>query len=551
MENEEIVRRFSKLESERKTVEQIWQVIEEYITPYRGKFFRDESDEHSIEWSRRKVFDSTAIVAHQTLSASLHGALTSPAIRWFDMRFRTEKLNKNKRALQWIQGVAERVHYELQDSNFNLEINEAYQDLVGPGTAFMTLEEDRPDIKEWTGLNFSSVPLKEGYFEQDDKGKTLRFYRSLEWTAGQIIARFGPAGLPDDIIEQEKAGSTNKNKVIFAIFPRQNRIENIRNLNRKEAPSKRPWEYRYVLKNGAITLGKPGGYYEMPAFAARWRKTSSSIWGNSPSMLAIYDVLTLNEARHMQLLMAEKLIDPPILAEERAIVSDLSMKAGTLNIIRSRAGIEVFDSKGSLPVSDHMIEQLQQAVKDYFFIDQLRMPHQQAQPMTATEIQMRHEQMQRQLGPTLGRIANDLLDPIISRTVRMLARAGELEDPPPVVIEEDAEWDIIYLGSLQRAQKTDEAASVERLVMMVGNLAQVMPDMLLTLDQAEIVRHIGRSLNVPAGIMLDADEVKAKQEEQQAKQEAAMQAQQAQMEGEAMEAQAKGQQAMMGGPNAQ
>ena len=88
MDNSELVKRFEQAKSDRSTVQHMWDVIEAFVTPYRGRMFKDQRNEHSIEWHKRDVFDSTAVMAHQKLAASIHGALTSPAIRWFDMRFR-------------------------------------------------------------------------------------------------------------------------------------------------------------------------------------------------------------------------------------------------------------------------------------------------------------------------------------------------------------------------------------------------------------------------------------------------------------------------------
>ncbi len=543
MNNRDLLQRFHQLESNRAVVQETWEAIERFCMPYRGKFFRDQSDEGSIDWNRRYIFDSTAVSAQQTLASSLHSGITNPAIQWFDLRFRNEKLNENRRANEWMQSVADRVYFELQDSNFNLEINETYQDLVGYGTSFMTLEEVRPDRPNWDGLNFSSVPLKQGYFEEDDEGRLVRFYRHLKWTPTQIIARFGTA--PDSIMEAEKAGHQDKRNVLYVITPRKNATASVRDMNVKKAPSKRDWEYRYILMDEAVTLGKPGGYYEMPTFAVRWAKTSESQWGNSPAMLALGDILSVNKAREMQLRMAEKLIDPPIFAEERALLSDLNISAGALNVVRSIQGLHVFESKGSFPVSDAMIESLQQSIEEYFYINELRLPPPQAQPMTATEIQMRKEQMERKMATTLGRIANDLLDPVITRTVRMLARAGEIPPPPQVVIDENAEWDILYIGSMSRAQRVDKAASTERLVMMVGQMAPVLPEMIDTLDADQIVRQTAMQLDTPAEILKDKDEVEQIQKDRKAQQEQMLASQQAAAQGQAMESQGKGEQAMV------
>ena len=136
MKPRELIKRFDSVASDRAVVQSVWDAIEAFVTPYRGRMFKDTRNEGTIEWFKnRKVFDSTAVMAHQNLAANLHGSLTNPSTRWFDMRFRQSVLNKNKQATVWLQHASEAVYYSLQDSNFNLEINETYQDLAGFGTA--------------------------------------------------------------------------------------------------------------------------------------------------------------------------------------------------------------------------------------------------------------------------------------------------------------------------------------------------------------------------------------------------------------------------------
>lgn len=535
----DLVQRFNKIKADRTVVQQVWDEITDYVTPYRGRFFDKNLDESSIEWSRaKKNYDSTASNAHATLSSNIHGAMTSPSLQWFTLRFRDEKLNKNNTAMKWLEDAATRVHYELVDSNFGLEVNETYQDICGYGTGVITLE-DMPG-QGWTGLNFKAVPLKQAFFEEDSMGRVLYFYRLIQWTPQQIISKFGD-DVPQTIKDMAEKGMTDKKEVLFAIYPRSNKIIPV---GERVAASRRPWEYSYVLVDSAEQLGKVGGYYEMPAFVPRWAKTSESLWGYSPAHLAMGDIHSLNEARKMQLKMSEKLIDPPIFAEERAIIADLDLSAASLNILRSVDGIKVFPSGGSIPVSDHMIQQLQEAVKDYFFVDQLMFPKPQGTPMSATEVMVRQDNMARFMAPTMARLQNDMLDPIISRAFKMLARAGQMEEPPAIVMENGAQFDIQYLGSLSRAQSADKAASVERLVGNVANLAEVFPEGLDVINADNMVRDMARDLNVPATILRDDKEVQMmrmqRQQEQQAMQEAMM----AEQQGKAMQAQGEGEKAM-------
>lgn len=527
-------KRLSALESERSTVEEAWAVIEKYVTPYRGEFNNTISSEGSVDWSKRELYDSTAVAAHQLLASSLHGAVTSPSIRWFDLRFRSEQLNKNKEAVGWLQEVASTIFFELQDSNFNLEINENYQDLSGLGTSAIVLEEGGTgSASQWGGLNFSAIPLKEVFFEEDAYGRVGRFYRKLQWTAAQILSKFGE-DVPEKIKEADQAATGERFTVVYAIVPTGNKMAA---LGQTQTAKKRAFEACYFLFDCGTQLGESLYYYEMPAYVSRWRKSSGSQWGNSPAMTCMGDILSLNHARKLQLIASEKMIDPPIFAEERAILTDLDLSSGALSVVRDVDRIRPFGTQGNIAISDVVIQQLQESVKDVFFANQLQFPPTQGTPMSATEAQIRYEQLQKLLGPTLGRLQNDLLDPIVERAFRMLARKNQLPPVPDIVAETNPAFDVQYMGSLSRAQRVDNAASIERWVTLAANLSGVIPGILDVIDEEAVARQIGQDLNVPANVYRSAEEVAAIREQREKMQQQAQQAEVAKMQGEAAQAQ--------------
>ena len=128
MDNQSIISRFRAVQDSRSQVEDVWDYIERYISPYRGRFFKDERRESSIQWRKPWVYDATAIMAAQNLASSLHSRLTSASTQWFGLRFRDEELNNDTEAMAWLEDSAKRVFEALQDSNFNLEVSETYQD---------------------------------------------------------------------------------------------------------------------------------------------------------------------------------------------------------------------------------------------------------------------------------------------------------------------------------------------------------------------------------------------------------------------------------------
>lgn len=515
MNAQEIKARYDALTGIRKTAEQTWDMIEMYIAPIRaGKFFQDQSSEHEIDWRRgRNIFDSTAILAANTLASSVHGALTNPAVRWFNLRFRQDALNMVDEAVEWIQSCGERVWYALQESDFNLQINEAYQDLVCFGTSCIT--EEAESETEWLGIDFSTLPIREIYFEQDHKGNILRFYRRLQWTALQIMDKFGNK-VPELVKEKAKATNQADHKftVIMAIYPRKGKED--ADTTQILAPKERPYAVKFILHQESEILGEEGGYYEMPAFLPRWQKASGSMWGYGPGAIALSDTITLNTMVEQRLAAAAKVIDPVTMVTERGLMSDLDLSPGGQVVVRDINGMRPYESGARFDVADLLINRYQDHINQIFMVDRLELKESPA--MTATEVNARFELMQRLLGPVFGRLQTDLLDPLIERTFRILLRSGQFEEMPPVVQEYEGELDVDYIGPMARAQKSDTVGMMAQWMGMMTEFSEGYPELALLPDAQNFGRETAKAMNVPATLVrskaqVDAD-FKAKQQQE-------------------------------------
>lgn len=537
MKNEELIGRFRSVKSGRETVQDTWDSIEKYIAPYRGSFFKDERSENSVAWRRPWVYDATGVMAAQNLASSLNSRLTSASTMWFGLRFRSDKLNDNNEALVWLEECGKRCFDALQDSNFNTEVNETYQDLVCFGTSVL-MEELNTDDSKSSALNFKSVPIKECFFEQDHSGGVLNFYRNLQWTAKQIKDYFGEEYIPDHIVEEINDMNSDPNKkydILFSIYRRQNiTIKPSATVLSKE---KRPYGFKYCLIDSAECLGEEGGYYEMPAFVPRWRKTSSSMWGNSPAMIALSDVLTLNRTIELNLTAVEKNLDPPTITTSRGLIGDLDLTAGGLTTVRDMNEIQPFQTNARFDVTYQEMNRLRDNINSYFFIPQLILPPMEGTPATATEITVRMQQLEALIGPTLGRLQTDMLDPIVSRTFRILFRAGALPEVPDVVEELGGDVDIEYTSPFAKTQDASNLQALDMFLNKVANFGQIKPEVLDIPDWDEAFKMLAQMDNVPSKVLRSMEDI----EKGRAEQQALMQQQQ---QGAAMEQMGKGMDAM-------
>jgi hypothetical protein len=160
-------------------------------------------------------------------------------------------------------------------------------------------------------------------------------------------------------------------------------------------------------------------------------------------------------------------------------------------------------------------------------VDQLLLA--QGSAMTATEVLQRNEEKMRLLGPVLGRLQSELLQPLISRAFALLLRAGLLPPAPEELQGQDI--DIEYVSPLAKAQKLTDLQSMLRgfeVMMQVAEIAPVMD----YLDSDKLVQYLVEVTGIPARVIRSDEEVaRIRRQAQQAQQQQA-QMQQAMMQSE-------------------
>lgn len=504
---DQIIKRLNRLESQKSTWEDHWQEILDYVMPRKAEVTVDyERGQKRTE----KLFDSTAIHANTLLAASLQGTLTSASLPWFHLRARNENLNNDRAVQVWLEDCRNRMLKAFNGSNFNTEVHEFYLDICSTGTACIETEETD------TGFTFRTLHITEYFISEDRNGKIDTLFRKFEYTARQAMQKFGKDVLSDKIKEAFDNNPDKKFTFVHVVMPAKEYHGSYK--------TKLPYLSLYIEKD-TKNLVKEGGYNEMPYLVTRWSKASGETYGRSPAYNALPDIKTLNKAVELGLKAWAKAIDPPLLVEDDGVIGRVKTSPAGLTVVRRDGAIKPLNTNARFDVSDMRENELRNAIKQAFFSDQLEL--QQGPQMTATEVQVRYELMQRLLGPTLGRFQTEFLNPLIERCFNILDRQGLLAPAPDSVA--GTSIDIEYVGPLARSQRMEEATAVERLYEMAAQLAQVAPQIMDNIDHDAAIRSRAELLGVPKNIMRGMDEVQ-QQRQQQAEQQAQMQQmQQAQM----------------------
>jgi hypothetical protein len=159
-------------------------------------------------------------------------------------------------------------------------------------------------------------------------------------------------------------------------------------------------------------------------------------------------------------------------------------------------------------------------IREYFFGSRLDLKESPA--MTATEVERRWQQMQKLLGPTLGRMQAELLDPVVNTVFMLMWRNGALPPMPPEMANLQAEMDIEYTGPIPMSQKQDQAMGIEREIATIGQAAQLFgPAVLDVMDATKAVREHALMSGVPASVIRSEAQIKRIDAERKAQKEQA------------------------------
>jgi len=510
-----VIERYNSLKANRQNWEEHWQDVADYFLPRKNNITQKPS---KGDKRHEQIFDGTATHALELLAASLNGMLTNTISPWFHLKYRDENINRDDSAKEWLEDCAKTMHQAFMRSNFQQEVFELYHELLCFGTSAMFITDDPKD-----DLRFKTVHISEIYITENEKGFVDSLTRKFHVQAKNIPAMYPGAVLPkpiQDLVNKDPYGET---QIIHSVYPNdvQMGYDNSKNMDYKSC---------HVHEATGFLL-KESGFKEFPYVVPRYLKSSSNeVYGRSPAMNALPDTKMLNTMSKVSIKAAQKQIDPPLMVPDDGFMLPIRTVPGGLNFYRAgtRERIEPLNIGSNQPLGLQMEDQRRKAIRENFFVDQLMTI--QGQNMTATEVMQRTEEKMRLLGPVLGRLQSELLQPLVTRCFNLLNKNNKFLPPPDTLGDQDIE--IEYVSPLAKAQKTQELSSIMRGIEIFGTMQNVAP-VFDYIDIDGLVDHVQDVLGLPAKIMKSKGQVKAIQQQKQQAQMEQMQLQQAQQVAEA------------------
>jgi len=505
-----VMERYKTLKAQRVTWEDHWQEIADYFLPRKANI----TEKHTKGDKRHdQIFDGTATHALELLASSLNGMLTNTISPWFVLKFRNQMAADNDAANEWLETCAKIMQQVFSRSNFQQEIFELYHELLAFGTSAMFITDDVKD-----DLRFKTLHISEIFITENEKGLVDSLTRKFQIKNKNIPAMYADANLHRSILADIDKDPYGDTIIIHSVYPNDKPMgyDNSKNMD-------------YIschVHEKTGTLLRESGFKEFPYVVPRYLKTSSNeVYGRSPAMNALPDTKMLNTMSKTTIKAAQKQIDPPLMVPDDGFILPIRTVPGGLNFYRSgtRERIEPLQIGSNNPLGLNMEEQRRKAIRENFFVDQLMTVGNQN--MTATEVLQRTEEKMRLLGPVLGRLQSELLQPLITRSFNLLFKNNKLPPIPEELGDQDVE--IEYVSPLAKAQKSQELSSVMRGIEIFGSMQAIAP-VFDYIDIDGLVNHIQEVLGLPAKIMRSKAEVQQKQQQKQQAEMEQMQLQQAQ-----------------------
>lgn len=482
---------WEKLFSERSQWDSHWAEVSHFCIPHKENFFSRRAPGTKLPVD---LYDSVQISSAQIFAAGIHGYMTNPSSRWFELGIRDPAYKDISEVRHWLKTAEHAVFDALNQSNFNQEVHELYLDLGTFGTGIMYEEEDPKD-----DIRFFARPLEEVCIAEDKNGRVVLAYRKYSMKALQAYDKFKTLAGPT-VIQAFEKNEYNKNVCfIHAIEPRFER-DLVKEDNRNW-----PWASIHVNVDDKIKCGE-SGYMEFPAFAPRYSKNSGDLYGYSPAMTQLPNIKMLQEIGKSIIKGARKMINPALVLPHDGYLLPFRTGDGAINYkLRGKSDdkIEELGIKGNIPIGREIQEDYRFQIKQGFFVDLFMMMLGQTKQMTVPEVQERITEKMLILGPVLGRIQSEFLNPMIERSVNILIRRGKIPPPPDIIAGKD--YKIINISPLAKAQRAVEANSIVEWMSIIGEMAALAPQVLDMMQVDKIVDRLADIKGIDPDLVTDKD----------------------------------------------
>lgn len=513
-----LVDQSEQLFSKRGQLLSLWQTIADNFYPERADFttVRNVGEEFATN-----LMSSYPILARRDLGNAIGSMLRPTSKPWFHVHTRNyDELDTD--SLEWLQMAEARMRRVMYDrrSMFARATKEGDHDFAAFGQCAIQVSLN----SEANGMLYRCWHLRDVAWVEDVDGAASTVYRKWKPTARDLANIFRDKIHPK--VEKCLAKEPNREfEVRHCIVP----AENYKGDKAIRAPFVSIYfdiENKHIMEE----VGVASQEYVIP----RWSTVSGSQYAYSPATVAaLPDARLIQSMTRVLLEAGEKAVNPPMLAVQEAIRSDVAIYAGGITWVDAeydeRLG-EVLrpmtQDRGGIPLGLDMANRLQGMIAEAFFLNKITLP-QPGNDMTAYEVGQRVQEYIRQAMPLFEPMESEYNAPVCDKTFEIMMRAGALGSPfdMPKGLH-GAEIEFQFESPLHDALQREKGQRFVEASSMLAQTAQLDPNTIDIIDASAALRDVLEGIGVPAKWTRSEAEAKAMSDQRkQAQQTAELMAQ--------------------------
>jgi hypothetical protein len=494
----DLLRRWGEMKTERASWMPHWRELSQFLLPRSGRYFIQDRNRGARR--HNQIYDSTGTRSVRVLAAGMMSGMTSPARPWFRLSTPDADLNKHQPVKLWLAACTDLMLSVFNKSNVYRALHQTYEELGVFGTAAKIVMPDYKNV-----VHHSSLTAGEYCIATDFRGNVDTIAREFEKTVAECVKEFGYQNCSKTV----QGLWDNKNlgawvPIIQIIEPRADRERDFKS----KLATDMAWRSVYFEQGGnADEYLLDSGYNEFPGLCSRWAVSGGDIYGNSPGMEALGDVKQLQQQQLRKAQAIDYQTKPPLVAPTSYKNNETDMLPGGITFGDGSDQIKsAFEVRLDLGAMLGDIQDVRERIKSSFYADLFLMLSEQNETrMTATEVAERHEEKMLMLGPTVERLHNEELNPLIQSTFNRMLRVGML--PPPPQELHGVTLQVEFISMLAQAQRAIGTNSIDRFVGNLGQIAAFAPGVLDKFDSDDWADEYSDMLGISPSLIVSNDKV--------------------------------------------
>ena len=515
MNAKELIAATERLFSKRLSLVSLWQELSENFYPERADFTVDRSlgDEFA-----GNLETSYPLLARRDLGNAIGTMLRPRGMAWFDLRtIRGNEPNDALRWLQWAPGLQRRAMYDRR-AQFTRAVKEGDHDWACFGQAVISVQMNT----DRDGLLYRNWHLRDVAWAENAEGAICTVHRKWKPTVRHLKTLYGDK-ISQQLKSREKKNLDDTVNCVHIVMPAEDY-----DLPAGEKRSKHKYvEIHLDVDNEHIMDWSPSArmIYVIP----RWQTVSGSQYAYSPATVAALPEARLIQAMTGTLLEAgEKLTNPPMMATQEAVKSNIEMFAGGVTWVDRAYDERLGDALRPLtqdprgfPFGLEMRGDVQAIISEAFFLSQIAMP-QKSEEMTAYEVQQRVKEFIRRAGPLFDPMEAEYNGQVCDESFEVLMANGGFgspDDMPQSLDRQEVRFQ--FQSPLRDAYEREKGQKFLESKQFLAHAAELDPTAAFVVDSVTALRDVlNNSVSAPATWIRPQEQAAKMAKEQKAKEEA-------------------------------